>query len=83
MTVGVTEVPGRVTLDAIREAAAGLVGVAERTPLLRVPALEAVAGVPVYLKLESRQPTGAFKLRGAWTAVRRLPLEARRRGVIT
>jgi threonine dehydratase len=83
MTAGVTEVPARVTLDAIREAAAGLVGVAERTPLLPVEALTALAGVPVYLKLESRQPTGAFKLRGAWTAVRRLPAAARPRGVIT
>lgn len=74
---------GDVTLDSIREAAAGLVGVAERTPLAPVPALADQTGVPVFLKLESRQPTGAFKLRGAWTAVRRLPDDARRRGVIT
>jgi threonine dehydratase len=74
---------GLVTLDAIREAATGLRGVAERTPLLPVEQLSAAAGVPVYLKLENRQPTGAFKLRGAWTAVRRLSVEARRRGVIT
>lgn len=74
---------GLVTLDSIREAAAGLVGVATRTALVPVPALEAVAGVPVHLKLENQQPTGAFKLRGAWTAVRRLPDAARRRGVIT
>ena len=74
---------GSVSLEAIREAAAGLVGVAERTPLRPVPALARLAGVPVYLKLECVQPTGAFKLRGAWTAIRRLPDEARRRGVIT
>lgn len=74
---------GLVTLDSIREAAAGLVGVATRTSLVPVPALEALAGVPVFLKLENEQPTGAFKLRGAWTAVRRLPEAARRRGVIT
>jgi threonine dehydratase len=73
----------RVTLDAIREAADGLIGVAERTPLKPIPALAALAGVPVFLKLESHQPTGAFKLRGAWTAVRRLPHAMRRRGVIT
>jgi threonine dehydratase len=72
-----------VTLEAVREAAAGLVGVAVRTPLLAAEALSRAAGVPVYLKLENRQPTGAFKLRGAWTAVRRLSPEARRRGVIT
>jgi threonine dehydratase len=72
-----------VTLDGIREAAAGLLGVAVRTQLLAVEPLSRLAGVPVYLKLENQQPTGAFKLRGAWTAVRRLPAEARRRGVIT
>jgi threonine dehydratase len=79
----VTAAAGGVTLAAIREAADGLIGVAERTPLQPVPALAASAGVPVFLKLESCQPTGAFKLRGAWTAVRRLPDDARRRGVIT
>ncbi|HEX9728475.1 MAG TPA: threonine/serine dehydratase [Gemmatimonadales bacterium] len=72
-----------VTIDAIREAAAGLVGVAERTPLVPADPLAELAGVPVFLKLENRQPTGAFKLRGAWTAVRRLPDDARRRGIIT
>jgi threonine dehydratase len=72
-----------ITLDAIREAASGLVGVAVRTPLVQVPELAARAGGPVYLKLESQQPTGAFKTRGAWTAVRRLAAERRARGVIT
>jgi threonine dehydratase len=76
-------VGGLVTLESLREAAAGLEGVATRTPLLPVPALQALAGVPVYLKLENEQPTGAFKLRGAWTAIRRLSDAARRRGVIT
>jgi threonine dehydratase len=64
-------------LADIREAAAGLRGVAERTPLLRVDELD------VWLKLENRQPVGAFKIRGAYTAVRRLPAAARQRGVIT
>jgi threonine dehydratase len=72
-----------VSLDSIREAAAGLVGVGVRTPLVAVPELSEQAGVPVHLKLESQQPTGAFKTRGAWTAVRRLPAEGRARGVIT
>lgn len=71
------------SLDSIREAAAGLEGVGVRTPLVAVPELAEQAGVPVYLKLESQQPTGAFKTRGAWTAVRRLPHETRARGVIT
>src|SRR5690242_20851611 len=37
----------------------------------------------VYLKLETEQPVGAFKLRGAYNAIRNLPDAARRRGVIT
>jgi threonine dehydratase len=48
-----------------------------------VSALTDLVGVPVYLKLENQHATGAFKLRGAWTAVRRLPAERRRRGVLT
>jgi len=61
----------------VREAASGLRGVARRTPLVRVPALDA------WLKLESLQLVGAFKIRGAFTAVRRLAAAERRRGVIT
>jgi threonine dehydratase len=66
-----------VTAQAVREAAAGLVGVAVRTPLRYVEPLDA------YLKLENLQPVGAFKLRGAYTAIRRLPEAVRRRGVMT
>jgi len=72
-----------VTIEEIREAAAGLVGIAIRTPLLEVRALSELAGHPVYLKLENQQPPGAFKVRGAWTAIRRLSDEEKRQGVIT
>src|SRR5213594_2986350 len=66
-----------VTAEDVREAAAGLAGVAVRTPLRFVESLNA------YLKLESLQPIGAFKLRGAYNAIRKLPDPARQRGVIT
>src|SRR5437879_2477657 len=66
-----------VTAEDVREAAAGLAGVAVRTPLRFVESLNA------YLKLESVQPIGAFKLRGAYTAIRRMPYDVRRGGVIT
>lgn len=59
------------------DAAAALRGVAVRTPLVRVEALDA------WLKLESRQPIGAFKVRGAYNAIRKLSDTERRRGVIT
>lgn len=66
------------SLDSLREAHVGLLGVAERTPLLPLPGER-----PVRLKAEWQQPIGAFKIRGAWTAVRRLPEAVRRRGVVT
>lgn len=64
---------------AIRDAQAALQGVAVKTPLVPVAAL----GPGVWLKLENTQPVGAFKLRGAYNAIRRLPDAERRRGVIT
>jgi threonine dehydratase len=70
-------------LGSIREAAAGLVGVALRTPLVESAVLSRLAGVPVFLKCEQLQPIGAFKIRGAYTAIRRLPTAARQRGVVT
>jgi len=51
--------------------------------LVPAPGLEAGAGVPVFLKLENEHATGAFKMRGALTAVRRLSPELRNSGVIT
>src|SRR5437870_4637327 len=66
-----------VTAQEVREAAVGLAGVAVRTPLRFIEPLDA------YVKLESLQPMGAFKLRGAYNAVRRLPPAASRKGVIT
>ncbi|MGF6607565.1 threonine dehydratase [Paraburkholderia sp. WSM4175] len=43
-----------------------------RTPLVESPSLSAHAGTPVYLKLETVQPTGSFKLRGATNALAQL-----------
>lgn len=71
-----------ITLDSIQRAAAALEGVAVRTPLVTVPAT-ALPGPPVGLKCEQLQPIGAFKVRGAFTAISRLPASERARGVIT
>lgn len=71
-----------VTLDDVRAAARTLEGVAVRTPLVEVPALSASAGVPVALKCEQLQPTGAFKIRGAYHAIARAAA-AGARGVVT
>ena len=66
-----------VTAREIHEAAAGLRGIARRTPLVYVEELGA------HLKLENEQPIGAFKIRGAYNAIRKLPDAERKRGVIT
>ena len=70
-----------ITLENLREAQSGLAGVGERTPLIHLP-FEGLAG-EIRLKAEHLQPIGAFKIRGAWTALRRLSEDARSRGVVT
>ena len=77
-----TAPPEFVSLDAIRAAAADLVGVAVRTPLLPADALSERLGAPVFVKAESLQRVGAFKLRGAYTLLRRLAREGAT-GVVT
>lgn len=61
-----------VTLASLHAAARVLDGVAVRTPLVELPALSARLGTPVAVKCELLQPVGAFKIRGAYTAVARL-----------
>jgi len=74
----------RITIDAVRQAATHMYEAAVRTPLIRLDLPFASSeGPTVYLKLESLQPIGSFKLRGAWNAVNRLPVDALRDGVWT
>lgn len=75
--------PLPVSLAAIEQAAARLAGQVERTPLVRSDNLSERCGHPVHLKLETRQPIGAFKLRGAMNAIFSLDDEARKRGLVT
>ncbi len=65
------------------EARSRIRGIARETPLLRSPALAARVPGEVFLKLESLQETGSFKLRGAVNRMAVLAPEERRRGVIT
>ncbi len=69
-----------VTLDRIREAAWRVRPLARVTPLVDV---SAAAGRPLWLKCESLQPGGAFKIRGAFNMVSQLTGDQLRRGVIT
>src|SRR5919107_597475 len=72
-----------VPIAAIRNAARALEGVAVRTPLLDMPLLRQRLGVPVAAKCEHLQPVGAYKIRGAYTAISRIDERSRARGVIT
>lgn len=68
-------------LDAIYRARKNVQGLVTRTPLLPAPGLSGDRH-EVRLKLETLQPTGAFKLRGAVNAVSRLSREQLERGVV-
>jgi threonine dehydratase len=68
-----------VDLAAIRGAARAISGIALRTPAVRA---RSVAEGELWLKLETLQPTGAFKIRGAAHAVARLAPSASGRGVV-
>jgi threonine dehydratase len=63
----------QISLETIREAATVIYDVVVRTPLVRldVPGLDR-SGPEIFLKLESLQPIGSFKIRGACNAVRHL-----------
>lgn len=70
-----------VTLDDVLAAAERIIGRVVRTPL--IPFAAATPDLPLWLKPESLQPTGAFKLRGAFNAVLQRLEAARAQGVVT
>jgi len=71
----------RPTLDEFRAAAERLRGVCVRTPL--VPLHEDEPRPRLWLKVETHQPVGSFKLRGVYNAVAQLDPAARGRGLST
>jgi threonine dehydratase len=70
-----------ISIAEIREAALRIAGIAIKTPLIRAP-FPGVSG-EVWLKAESLQPIGAFKIRGAANKILQLTPEEITRGVIT
>jgi threonine dehydratase len=66
-------------VERARERIADLV---DPSPVIRSPELSDRLGVPVWLKLESLQPPGSFKVRGAASKILALTPEQRRGGVI-
>ena len=76
----------QIPLEAITDAARHVYKAAVRTPLVKLdlPFKSNDGPQPeVYLKLESLQPIGSFKIRGAWNAVRKLTPEQLKDGVWT
>ena len=73
--------PDALSLDEIEDARRRLRGIALRTPLVRL----ALPGTPmeVGLKLETLQPIGSFKIRGAGAAMTAASPELLARGVYT
>jgi threonine dehydratase len=69
------------TLADVYRARQRIEGRALVTPLVQSLALSQAANVPVYLKLETVQPTGSFKLRGATNALAQIAEEGCKRVV--
>lgn len=64
--------------DGVTKALEKLRKVVPPTPLLQTE----ISGRPVWLKVESLQPMGAFKLRGAWHRLTDLTADERDKGVV-
>ena len=69
-----------ITLEDVKLAQRRVKGVALRTPLLPCP--RSGADRALFFKPENLQPTGAFKLRGAYNKIASLTEAERRRGVV-
>jgi threonine dehydratase len=67
--------PSLVTVEDVRQAAQRIRGVALRTPLLRFRDLG-------FVKPENLQPSGSFKIRGAYNTLSQLSDEEKGRGVV-
>lgn len=70
------------TYADVQAAARTIEGIAHRTPVLRSRRLDALAGCELHLKAEHLQRVGAFKFRGAFTALSAFDADQRRAGVV-
>lgn len=73
----------QIPVTAIEDASRYIYEAAVRTPLVRLELPQPGSATEVFLKLESLQPIGSFKIRGAWNAVRALTPAQLARGVWT
>jgi len=71
-----------ITLKDIYIARQRITGIVRKTPLVSSPCLSELVGSSVYLKLESLQETGSFKVRGATNKMLDLTEEQKEQGVV-
>ena len=69
-------------LSDIEEARRSIGNSVKKTPLVRSPFLSEHCGGEVYLKLENKQVTNSFKIRGALNKITHLTAEEKARGII-
>lgn len=83
MSVGAAATsPPLPTYHDVLAAAARIAGIAHRTPVLTSRTADARCGANVFFKAENLQRGGAFKFRGAYNAIAKLGVEAKRLGVV-
>jgi threonine dehydratase len=70
------------SLEDIRAAQSRIAGRVHRTPVVSATMLGREAGVSLFLKCESLQKTGSFKVRGVLNKLARLDASERARGVV-
>lgn len=71
-----------VTFEDIRQAQERIRDIIIRTPVVYSPTLSSMTGARVFLKLETLQRAGSFKVRGAANSILSAPETARERGVV-
>src|ERR1700680_4131962 len=78
-------VPGRlIDLPAVAESSGAVYRAAVRTPLVRIDLSDLDGPLSeIYLKLETLQPIGSFKIRGAYNVLRQLTPAQLKDGVWT
>src|ERR1700722_9580179 len=69
------------TLEDVQFSAARIKPYVRLTPLLEVPLLNEILGFRLLLKAENLQPTGSFKVRGAFNQLLQMNDEQKSRGV--
>ena len=71
-----------ININLIRKAKKNLSGLVEKTPVIKSHSLSEIIDGKVYLKLESLQKTGSFKLRGSTNKLLNLSNTEKKRGVV-